>query len=233
MKNKQKKIDIILLCGGQGKRLRPLTLTTPKPLLIVNKKPFLFYIINNFLKLNVGKIILAAGYKINKIKKFKEDFFKNNKKIKIINSGQVDIIKRIKDASHLIKNDFFLCYGDTYIKLDLKKYLSEFYKKKNYDGIVTGAYYQLKFGVMHTTTKKNMEVCKFKEKPIIKNPINLGYFLFKNQVLNNINKNKTWLDFLNNLAKKKKLSVLITNKKYFTFDSPREYSEIKTNFLSN
>jgi NDP-sugar pyrophosphorylase family protein len=231
MINKQKKIDVILLCGGQGKRLRPLTRNTPKPLLIVNKKPFLFYIISNFLKLNVDKIILAAGYKVNKIKKFKKTFFKNNKKIKIINSGEVDIIKRIKDASHLIKNDFFLCYGDTYIKLDLNEYLNKFYKKKDINGIVSGAFYQLKFGVMQIKKKDDMIVCKFKEKPIIDNPINLGYFFFKNKVLRDINKSKSWLNFLNNLAKKRKLSVLITNKEYFTFDSPREYNEIKTTFV--
>jgi D-glycero-D-manno-heptose 1,7-bisphosphate phosphatase len=64
-----KKIDVIILCGGHGTRLNPYTLKTPKPLLIVNKKPFLYYSIKRFLRnKDVNKIYLASGFKSNKIK---------------------------------------------------------------------------------------------------------------------------------------------------------------------
>jgi len=229
MYTNKKKIDVILLCGGKGERLRPLTSSTPKPLLKVNKKPFLLYVINNFLKLDVGTIVLAAGYRIEKIKKFKKKYFKNNKKIIIIDSGNADIAQRIRDSSHLIKNDFFVCYGDTYIKMNLKNYLKIFYRlNRNLDGIVTGAYYQLKFGIMKKT-KKNI-IQKFKEKPIIQDPINLGNFIFRNKVLKKIHRSKSWIDFLNR-SSKNKISIFITKKEYFTFDSPREYNEIKTTFI--
>ena len=46
-----------------------------------------------------------------------------------------------------------------------------------------------------------------------------------------LNKNKKWIIFLNNFTKKKKLVTIITNKEYFTFDSPRDYHEIKTKFI--
>ena len=39
-----KKVDVVILCGGKGQRLRPYTLNTPKPLLIVNRKPFLYFL---------------------------------------------------------------------------------------------------------------------------------------------------------------------------------------------
>ena len=82
MNNLNKSIDVILLCGGKGQRLRPHTLRTPKPLLLVNKKPFLFFLIKNFLKINVNQIILATGYKAVKVENFVKKYFKNNKKLK-------------------------------------------------------------------------------------------------------------------------------------------------------
>ena len=69
-----------------------------------------------------------------------------------------------------------------------------------------------------------------KEKPIIQDPINLGNFIFKNKVLKKIHTSKSWINFLNR-SSKNKISIFITKKKYFTFDSPREYNEIKTTFI--
>jgi perosamine synthetase len=97
------KIDIIFLCGGKGTRLRPYTKNLPKPLLLVNKKPFLSHLINKVIKLrNVDKIILAGGFKVQKIRDFVKKEFKNNKKIIVINSGEVDIIKRICDQKNIL-----------------------------------------------------------------------------------------------------------------------------------
>tara|TARA_B100000214_G_scaffold360912_1_gene323775 strand:+ start:1111 stop:1800 length:690 start_codon:yes stop_codon:yes gene_type:complete len=225
---KSKKIDVVLLCGGKGQRLRPHTLSTPKPLLLVNKKPFLYYMISKFLKLNVDQIIVATGYKSFKVAKFLNKYFKKNKKIKLVNSGNVDIIKRLKDCSKYIKNDFFVCYGDTYVSINLNNYIKEFQNKKKY-AFVVGTYYKIKYGTV-TYNKKTKIIKKFKEKPTIQDPINLGYFLFKKKLMNNIKKNNSWVKFLENLSKSKKLFINITDKKYFTFDSPRDYHEIKTRF---
>ena len=229
MNKAKKNIDVVLLCGGKGQRLRPLTANVPKPLLLVNKKPFLYYVIKNFLKIKVNHIFLASGYKSHKILAFKKKYFNKVKNITVINSGNVDIIKRIQDCSKLIKNDFFVCYGDTFIKINLENYVKAFYKSKA-DAIVSSAYYQLKFGTLKLD-KKKLYIKKFQEKPIIQEPINLGYFIFKKNTLGMLNRNSNWLNFLNNFTKQKKLTTIITKKEYFTFDSPRDYHEIKTKFI--
>ena len=225
-----KKIDVILLCGGKGQRLRPHTKNIPKPLLLVNKKPFLYYMIKKFLKLNANQIILAAGYKSNKVSLFVKKYFNNNKKIKIIDSGNVDIIKRIKDCSIYINNDFFICYGDTYVNLNLKKYIYDF-KKNNYMACVLATYYRLKYGTI-TFSNRTKLVKNFNEKPIIPEPINLGYFLLKKDLIKIVSTHSSWLSFVKNIAKSKKLKIKITDKKYFSFDSPREYHEVKTKFIN-
>jgi glucose-1-phosphate cytidylyltransferase len=230
MNNKFNRFDIILLCGGKGQRLRPYTLNIPKPLLIVNKKPFLYFIIKKFLRLNFSQIILATGYKSNKVSKFVNSYFKNNKKIKLIDSGNVDIIKRIQDCSKYIQNDFFVCYGDTYIHLDLKKYIRTFIKSKK-PAFVTGTYFKFKYGTI-IFNKKNYLIKKFTEKPTFPYPINLGYFIFKKSILEIVNKSSSWIKFIDKLINKKKLFLNITNKKYFSFDSPRDYNEIKSRFIN-
>lgn len=230
MKNFKKDIDVVLLCGGKGQRLRPHTLTVPKPLLIVNKKPFLYFLVNKFLKMGVRQIIIAAGYKAEKVEKFCNRFFiKKKNHIKIVNSGNVDILKRLKDCSKFLKNDFFVCYGDTHVDIDLNRYIKKFIKSKK-KACMIGSFYQLKYGTIEYN-KKNNTVKAFKEKPIIKNPINLGYFIFKKELITEIKKNKSWISFLKKLSKNSQMILHVTKNNFFSFDSPREYFEIKSKFI--
>ena len=229
MKNFNKKIDIVLLCGGKGQRLRPLTLRTPKPLLMVNKKPFLYFLIKKFLKLNVNQIILATGYKAEKVEKFKEKYFKKNDNIKLVNSGEVDIIKRLQDSSKFLKRDFFVCYGDTHVDIDLIKYTKNFYKSSKSSSVLS-SYFRLKYGTIKFD-KKTMLIKEFMEKPLLNDPINLGYFIFKNSLIREIKKNKKWINFLKKIVRKNQIITQTTDKKFFSFDSPREYFEIKSNFI--
>ena len=62
----KKNLTVIILCGGQGQRLRPLTSEVPKPLVKIKNRAILEYIINHLLKFNVRNIVIASGYK-NKI----------------------------------------------------------------------------------------------------------------------------------------------------------------------
>jgi NDP-sugar pyrophosphorylase family protein len=70
MKNINKNVNfiklnttVIILCGGKGLRLRPLTINTPKPLIKIDNRTILEHIINQFLKFNINNFILATGYK--------------------------------------------------------------------------------------------------------------------------------------------------------------------------
>ena len=54
---------VVILCGGKGLRLRPITKDIPKPLVEIDDKPILEHIINHFLSFNFSKFIIATGYK--------------------------------------------------------------------------------------------------------------------------------------------------------------------------
>ena len=60
----------IILAGGLGTRLRPLTDKTPKPLLPIKGTPIIEHAINNFKKHGIKDIILSIGYKAEKIKEY-------------------------------------------------------------------------------------------------------------------------------------------------------------------
>ena len=80
----------LILCAGYGKRLNPLTLTTPKPLLKINQITLLENCINLIVSLGIKKILVNTFYLEEKIKNFIEE-----KKFKIE-------IKIIKDGNNIL-----------------------------------------------------------------------------------------------------------------------------------
>ena len=63
----------IILAGGIGERLRPLTDNTPKPLLLIKGKPIIEHAINNFKRHGITNIIISTGYKAEQIKDYFND----------------------------------------------------------------------------------------------------------------------------------------------------------------
>ena len=57
-------LDIIILCGGEGKRLRPLTEEIPKPMVLINGKPIIYYIIQHLEKYNINNYIFKLNYSL-------------------------------------------------------------------------------------------------------------------------------------------------------------------------
>ena len=105
-----KDLTAIILCGGKGIRLRPLTIDTPKPLIKINNEPILSHVIKHLKSHGIKKYIIATGYQSHKIKDFMDN---NHAKLnyKLIDSGDTDILSRVKDCIRNIKTDILLCYG--------------------------------------------------------------------------------------------------------------------------
>ena len=76
----------LILCAGYGKRLNPITLTTPKPLLKINEITLLENCINLIHSLRIDKILINTFYLSEKIEQFLKDK-KFNLEIKTINDG--------------------------------------------------------------------------------------------------------------------------------------------------
>ena len=214
-----KKIDVIILCGGKGIRLRPLTQNTPKPLVKINNKEILSYIIDHVKNFSVNNIYLATGYQSTKVKQYLNRR-KSSNNIYLVNSGvNSDIILRIQECLKYINNDFLVLYGDTLSNVNITKLINVAKKNKN-RAIMTLWNMPIDFGVIKFD--KNKIATNFNEKPKSNLWINIGYFYFNKNIISLIKKNKDWEKFLKSLIKKKYLGVFLHKSLHVTVNTLHE-----------
>ena len=120
----------LILCAGYGKRLNPITLTTPKPLLKINEITLLENCINLIHSLGINKILINTFYLSEKIEQFLKDK-KFNLEIKIINDGS-DILNTGGGILNMINSsnetDFITFNPDTVWSQNYKKYIEDMEK---------------------------------------------------------------------------------------------------------
>ncbi len=109
----------IILAGGLGTRLRPLTNDTPKPLLLIKGKPIIEHAIENFKKHNILDIVLSVGYMSEKI----QEYFKDGKELGVnisycIEDEPLGTGGAIKKAANGIKENFVAINGDNLCDFD-------------------------------------------------------------------------------------------------------------------
>lgn len=215
---------VVILCGGEGQRLRPLTEKIPKPLIKIKEKSIIEYIINHFHKYNFNNLFIATGYRHLQLKNFIEKKYKN-RNIQILNTGlRTEIINRILKITKNQDKDIILCYGDTLVDLNLNK-LIKFYFKNSNKFIMSS--YELKsdFGIIDVN--KNEEVKRFREKPELGIWFNIGYFIFANGYLKKMNYHNKFKDFLTFLAKSKQMKTFKHRGKHITVNTITELEKAR------
>jgi NDP-sugar pyrophosphorylase family protein len=126
-------MQAVILVGGKGTRLRPLTYKIPKPMIPINNKPFLEHLLNLLKKYNITRILLCIGYLGEKIK----DYFGQGSK------WGMNISYSVEDKLLGTEDSFLLLNGDTYLSLDYSELIEYFSKSE-------------KIGVMTVCKKKNL-----------------------------------------------------------------------------
>lgn len=220
-----KKVTVLILCGGKGERLRPLTDSLPKPLLHVKNRPILSYLLDYLKKFGIEDIIIAAGYQSEKIHVFFEENHKDLN-ITIIDSGDVDIIDRVRVCTPYIKDDFILLYGDTLANVMINK-LQEFHFSHDLKATITLWPFKSSFGLAELD--KDGNVINFREKPTLDQWINIGHFYFEKEVLNWMKDFTTYAEFLEFLADQKKLKAFKHHGIHITVNTFRELEDAEIN----
>lgn len=125
-------MQAIILAGGLGIRLRSLVNDRPKPMALVNQKPFLEYILMNLRKHGIKEVVLAVGYMNDCIK----NYFFDGKQLDLhirysVENKQLGTGGAILNALNLVNDEKLLILnGDTYFNVDYNKML-DFSKKNN------------------------------------------------------------------------------------------------------
>ena len=209
----------IILAGGRGKRLRPITDYVPKPLIPIKNIPIIEWQIKYLKKFNISEVIICSGYKTKMIENYL-----NSKKLGIkitfsIEDKPLGTGGAIKKAGKKIKDKSFLVInGDTITNIDLKKLI----KKEN---SIASIQLKTKFGILQTDEDK---IIKFDEKKEINDIwMNAGIYHLKKETLKELpvvgDIEKTLFP---NYAKKEKLSTIkFTNSKWYSIDSFKDMEE--------
>ena len=162
--------EIIILAGGMGKRLRPLTDSIPKCLVPVNGKPLL-EIQRDYLKSQgIEKIILACGHLWEKIKEKYGDEFIYSVETEPLGTGGA-----IKKAMEYVEGErFFVMNSDEYSDINFREL-------EKLNGVVVAlSQFNCRFGLVDT---EDEFVIGFRQKPVLPYWANMGVYVFTKDVM--------------------------------------------------
>ena len=189
LKPKEYPNRVILMVGGLGTRLRPLTENTPKPMLNVGGKPILQTIIERFRDYGFKNITLCVNYKADIIK----EYFGNGSKFGV-NIEYIIENKRMGTAGALSllkekpKEPFFVMNGDILTSINFENML-EYHLEHNSTAIMAVREYdfQVPFGVVKM---ENNEIKAIEEKPVYKFFVSAGIYMLNPECIDYIPKNE-------------------------------------------
>ncbi len=193
----------IILCGGEGTRMKEETEFKPKPLVLVGGKPILWHIMKIYSHYGYNEFVLALGYKGNMIKEYflhertlvndftldtangKTEFHGNGEngfKITFAETGlNTETGQRVKLCRKYLGNEnFMVTYGDGVSDVNIPE-LVRFHGEQGKIGVITGVHPRSKFGLFKVDEKKNI-VSHFQQKPLLDDYVNGGFMVFRNEI---------------------------------------------------
>lgn len=181
-------VDAVLMAGGEGRRLRPLTENTPKPLLQVGDKPILEHNIDRLTKVGVKNIYLSINYLGEQIecyfgngdsKNIKIDYIKEEKPLGTI--GSVLLVDEFANDEILVMN------SDLLTNIDFADFYKSF-KESGADMAVAATTYHVDVPYAVLESDEYQKVRSLKEKPRYTYFSNAGIYLINKKLLSLIPK---------------------------------------------
>ena len=121
-------MQAVILAGGLGTRLRPLTEKMPKPMIPVHGRPFLEYELILLKNHGIDDFILSVGYLAEQIENYFGDGKKHGVSIRYCHDGSnlLGPAGALKKATSVLDDYFFVTYGDAYLRLDYQRVMADF-----------------------------------------------------------------------------------------------------------
>jgi len=235
-------MQALILAGGKGTRLRPLTVYTPKPIVPICNRPFLLYQIDTLRRAGVTDITLSLSYQPEKIEHQLSDGSEFGVKLKYMVEPQpMGTAGAYKFAEDLIREPTVVFNGDILTDLDLKTVIRQHNDRGALATIVLAPVENPSaYGLVETET--DGRVRRFLEKPktdeITVNTINAGTYILEPQVLDLIPKGENhsfeYGLFPTLLESKKGFFAHIPQRTYWTdIGTPARYLQAHHDLLAN
>jgi len=222
----QKNICAVIMAGGRGKRLAPLTNFLPKPLIPYKEKSLIEHILEFFESSKIKKVFISLNYKDSLIRSFLSEI-KLNINISYLRElkplGTAGVLYKLKDKNKI----FVITNCDNLIDIDLYN-LVEYHKINKFDITVVGfnKLYKIPYGVCKL---KNNKLIEINEKPESSLLINSGFYVVNSEIFRLIKKNEN-LSFVEliqrSIKKNKKIGVYpISSESWTDFGQTVEYTK--------
>ncbi|MEQ9091656.1 MAG: nucleotidyltransferase family protein [Balneola sp.] len=181
-------IDVVIMAGGKGTRLRPLTENTPKPLLKVGEKPILEHNITRLALFGMDDFWISVNYLGEQIEEYFGNGSDNNLKINYVWEeeplGTIGAVSKIKDFEH---DTVLVTNSDILTNLNYEDFYLRFLDEKADFAVMTIPYkVDVPYAVLETD---NGHVVSFREKPSYTYYSNGGIYLMKRELVNRIPEN--------------------------------------------
>jgi len=173
----------VIMAGGVGSRLQPLTDDCPKPLLMVGNKPLLETIVENFAEFGIRKIFVSVNYKAEMIEAFLGNGSRWNIDIRYLREkermGTVGALGLLPERP---AHPFIVMNGDVLTKVNFQ-YLLDFHQvhRAKATMCVRDYHFQVPYGVVRTDQHR---LTGIDEKPVQQFFVNAGIYVLEPEVLN-------------------------------------------------
>lgn len=234
-------MQAVILAGGKGTRLRPLTLSTPKPITTIANRPFLYYQLEMLKKAGVEEVILGLSYQPEKIMEVFGDGEKLGIKIRyLVESQPLGTAGAYKYAEPLIRTTTIVFNGDILTNIDMATTVALHRKRKATATIILVPVENPSvYGLVETAN--NGEVLRFLEKPkaneITCNTINAGMYILEPKALQYIPYNEEhsfeYQLFPRLLAEKEPFYSVISKEYWLDIGTSARYLQANLDVLAN
>lgn len=181
---------VVIMAGGKGSRLKPITNVLPKPLIPIGDKPIVEHIIDRFVKVGCNEFLFSVNYKSELIeyyfnalenKNFNISFFKEDKPL-----GTAGSLHLLKDK---INSTFFVSNCDIIVDQDYSEIYNYHRENENELTLVAALkQYKIPYGTLETL--ENGILSSMQEKPELTYKINAGLYILEPHLLNEIPNNE-------------------------------------------
>ncbi len=176
----------MILAGGYGKRLRPLTLEVPKPLVKVAGKPVMFYQLEWLKYYGINEVVILAGYLKEKIIETIGSGSKFGLSVSyVIEDDPLGTGGALRNAAHMLRKDetIIVINGDILTNLDPNRLIEKLESEKDLVAVIGSVPLRSPYGILDIDEEK-MLIRGFKEKPILREYwINAGVYAFRPNIV--------------------------------------------------
>ncbi len=241
----------IILCGGQGTRLKEETEFKPKPMVKIGPYPILLHIMNGYAHWGHKDFILCLGYKSQMIKDYFLNLSKYNDDFEMdLSNGETECLKKCVDydynvtfaetgeetltaerilmvADYIDDDVFMITYGDGVSNIDVNKiidYHRSRYEKHKTPATISAVHPSSKYGKV--IANESQIIKQFDEKPVLHDYINGGFMVFHKEALKYLEKGEMLEESLIRMTKLGKLSQFVYDGFWHSMDTMKDVNDL-------